>query len=290
MSINVHPSGLATFAKCGLQYEFFWLKRLKIPPGIAQEYGTSMHTTLIDTDQAHRIKTGGYLPIESLKETFAQEFDRRILETDPFDRDAVELGGHAKARDVLQRWGFASIEEYNKNRSVLNGRAVEVPFKIPYGEGTLEGRIDIDVSPSEFKDLKTRDLSRPRAKRIQPSAVAYSIQYAAYAAAKAQMEKEPEIKVSQVTLYKREKPIPLEEISVTRGPANHEAAEEYAATVQRAIAAGIFLPVDKSSTNAWVCQSRYCGAWSSTLPDGSKGCPFGERASVSIAVKGESEE
>jgi len=290
MSVNVHPSGLATFAKCGKMYEFFWVRNLKAPPGIAQTYGTSMHTTLIDGDQANRIRTGRYLPVEHLKENFAAEFDRRILETDPFDRDAVELGGHAKARDVLQRWGFASIEEYNKNRDVLSGRAVEVPFKIPYGEGTLEGRIDIDVSPSEFKDLKTRDLSRPRAKRISPSAVAYSIQYAAYAAAKARMEKEPEIRVSQVTLYKREKPIPLEEISVTRGPANHEAAEEYAATVQRAIAAGIFLPVDKSSTNAWVCQSRYCGAFQDPLPDGSRGCPFGSRASVSIAVKGESEE
>lgn len=290
MSITVHPSGLASFAKCAKQYEYAWIKRLKVPPGIAQEYGTSMHTTLIDTDQAHRIRMGGYLPVESLKETFASEFDRRILETDPFDRDAIEMGGHAKARDVLQRWGFASIEEYNKNRDVLSGRAVEVPFKIPFGDGDLEGRIDIDVSPSEFKDLKTRDLSRPRAKRIQPSAVAYSLQYAAYAAAKARIEKEPEIKVSQVTLYKREKPIPLEEISVVRGPLNHEATEEYAATVQRSIAAGIFVPVDRSSTNAWICSKRFCGYFSATLPDGSPGCPWGEKASVSIAVKGESEE
>ena len=243
-----------------------------------------MHTTLIDTDQANRIRTGSYLPIENLKETFATEFDRRILETDPFDRDAVELGGHAKARDVLQRWGFASIEEYNKNRDVLSGRAVEVPFRIPFGEGELEGRIDIDVSASAFKDLKTRDLSRPRAKRISPSAVAYSIQYASYAAAKAKIEKEPEISVSQVTLYKREKPIPLEEITVTRGPLNHEAAEEYAAIVQRSIAAGIFPPVDRSSTNAWVCSKRFCGFWSSTLPDGSKGCMFGERGSVAVSL------
>lgn len=290
MSVNVHPSGLATFAKCSKMYEYAWVKRLKIPPGVAQEYGTSMHTTLIDGDQANRIRTGSYLPLESLKETFATEFDRRILETDPFDRDAIEMGGHAKARDVLQKWAFASIEEYNKNRDVLSGRAVEVPFKIPFGDGELEGRIDIDVSASAFKDLKTRDLSRPRARKVTPSAVAYSIQYAAYAAAKARIEKEPEITLSQVTLYKREKPVPLEEITVTRGPMNHEATEEYAAVVQRAIAAGIFPPVDRSSTNAWICSKRFCGFFSATLPDGSKGCPWGERASVSIAVKGESEE
>lgn len=290
MSTRVTPSLLASWGKCPKQTEYSYVLRIKSPPGIAAEFGSSMHETLIEKDQRNRIEKGGYLPVDELKEVFSNEFDRRILETDPFDRDAVELGGHVQARNTLQRWGFSAIDRYNENRDMLAGRAVEVPFSIPFGNGTLEGRIDVDVSATAFKDLKTRDLSRPRSKRVTPAGVAYSMQFAAYAAAKARIEKEPDITLSQVTLYKREKALPLEEIMVVRTALNHEATEEYASIVQRSIEAGVFTPVDRSSTAAWVCSPRFCGYWADPMPNGMRGCPFGQRASVSIATKGSEEE
>lgn len=278
---KVTPSLLKTWGKCARQVWYGHILRIKAPPGIAQSFGTSLHKTLIEGDQANRILTGAYLPIGQLQEDFSKDFDERIIETDPFDRDAVDMGGHVAARDTLQRWGLKAIDKYNENRDLLSARAVEQPFSIPFGDGWLEGRFDLDVSPNVFKDLKTRDLSRPRSRKVGAPEVQHDHQFAAYAAAKARLEKEPVVGYSQVTIYKREAPL-IEEVPAARGPAQHEAIELYAQEVQKSIQAGAFPPVDKSTTNGWVCQQRYCGWHAATLPDGSPGCPWGARSQVQV--------
>lgn len=283
MTITVTPSLLKTWGKCPQQVYFFHVLRLKLPPRIATEFGSSLHTAILERDQASRIATGRYLPIGELQEAFANDFDRRILDTDPDDRDALDMGGHVQARDTLQRWGLSALDRYNENRDALSGRAIERAFEIPFGDGSLKGRIDIDVSDGAFRDLKTRDLSRPRAKRTSITQVAYDWQFAAYAAAKASIDKSTDVVSECVTVYKRENPL-IESLSVVRTPENHLATESYAASVQRSIAAGIFTPVDKSSPAGWVCSARYCGAYPATLPDGSRGCQWGERAAVSVPV------
>ena len=283
---HISPSMLVTAGRCLQQVYYFHVLHLKLPPGVAQSYGSALHKTLLEVDQKARIETGSYRPLDELKEHFSSDFQNRLELVEETDSEIVVYGGKKATNAAYERYGFATIDKYNQNRKILDGRAVEVPFEVPFADTKLTGWIDLDVSDTTFKDVKTKDLTRKTSRRATQKDVDFSRQFSAYAAAKAKMSGLPNQNLSGVYFYKKEQP-EIGEIQSARGKSSHEEIEAIGAALKRTIEADAFVPVDKTSQNGWVCQEKYCGAYRSTgRADGFPGCLYGERARVSTAIEG----
>jgi CRISPR/Cas system-associated exonuclease Cas4 (RecB family) len=280
----LRPSVLVAWGKCPKQVEYFYVQGRRVPPGIAVTFGKSIHKTVLDLDQQSRIDGKGYRSVSELKEFFHDDFQKEFEFVDAADPDALRLGGHEAAFGQYTDQGVLLLERYNEKRDAYAGRSVESVIEVPFADTVLRGTLDVDFDDSSFLDIKTRDFSKKGAKRQSLSNIQYRRQYQAYSAAKAKLTGKVDQYVSEANWYKCDKPF-IEVQQVTNGPAQHEYIENVAAEINKSINAGAFPPVDKSSQQAWVCSARFCGMWPSTLPDGSEGCPFGQRGAVSVAVE-----
>jgi hypothetical protein len=276
---HLSPSLLKTAGKCGMQVYYFWVEKLKLAPGIAKSFGTSFHKATLDLDQAHKIATGAYRPIEELKQAFTDDFRAVIPECEDNDPEAERFGGKDQAYVVYQKQGLHLLDAYNVDRSILNGRAVEVAFSIPFADTKLDGRIDVDVSDTLFKDVKTKDMTRKYAKKATEKDYGNDRQFDAYAAAKWKMSGQEAQDTTAVMSYITGNGGILQEIKTPRTIEDHKRTEELAYRVNQMIEKDVYLPVDKGSAAGWVCSAKYCGAY---LPrPGFAGCPFGARGRVS---------
>jgi hypothetical protein len=266
-------------------YHFYVMNRI-VPPGIAVTFGKSIHKTVLELDQQSRIDGKGYRHISELKEAFTSDFQKEFEFVDPSDPDALRLGGHERAFNEYTSQGVGLLERYNENRDALAGRAVESPIVVPFADTELRGTLDVDIDDVSFADIKTRDFSKKGAKRQTLPNVQYRRQYQAYSAAKARLTGKVDQFVTESDWYKCDKPF-IESLTAVNGPSQHEYIEGVAYEVNKSINAGSFPPVDKSSQMSWVCTAKFCGMYPATLPDGSKGCPFGERGAVSVGTQKE---
>jgi len=276
------PSGLSSAERCQLQFYYFNVLRLRLPPGIAREYGQVMDRTLLDVDQRSKIETGQYRPLEELKEGFTNGIKRAIIEVPDEDEEIQRLGSREKAYSEFQSIGLKTIDRYNENRGVLSGRAVQLSFNVPCGDGNLHGRFDVDVSDTRIRDLKTRDLSKKNSRRVSQDTVDEDTQIAAYGFAKYALSKNPDQFTDHVIAYKKAEP-EIVTMSTFRGKLDHSIVEEKVTILHKIHDAGAFYPTGR---NSWVCQEKYCGAWKAgwNRSDGFEGCPFGQRAKVSVAI------
>ncbi len=284
----LRPSLLGAWGRCPMQVKHFYIDQRRVAPGIAVTFGKAIHKTVLDLDQTSRIKGTGYRPISELKEFFHNDFQKEFEFVDPSDPDALRLGGHEAAFGQYTDHGVLLLERYNEDRSVYAGRSVESSIEVPFADTLLRGTLDVDLDDVSFLDIKTRDFSKKGAKRQSLSNIQYRRQYQAYSAAKAKLSGKVDQYVNEANWYKCDKPF-IKVQQVTNGAAQHEYIENVAAEINKSINAGSFPPVDKSSQQAWVCSAKFCGVWASTLPDGSAGCQFGERGSVSVSMKGTDE-
>jgi hypothetical protein len=294
----LRPSLLVAWGKCPQMVLHFYVNNRRVPPGIAVTFGKAIHKTVLEHDQQNRIDGKGYRPISDLKEFFHHDFQKEFEFVDPLDSDAVRLGGHEKAFGTYTDQGIGLLERYNENRDVVAGRSVEHPIEVPFADTILKGTMDVDVDDVSFIDIKTRDFTtktylrgngtygKSSPKKQTSSNVQYRRQYQAYSAAKAKLTGKTDQYVAESNWYKCDKPF-IEQTQIVNGPEQHLYIENVAAEINKSINAGSFPPVDKSSQMAWVCSAKFCGLWKKDQVDGGAGCQFGERGSVSIAVKGE---
>ena len=285
----LRPSLLVAWGRCPQMVRHFYIDQRRVPPGIAVTFGKAIHKTVLELDQQSRIDGKGYRPISELKEAFHADFQKEFEYVDPSDPDALRLGGHEKAFGTYTNQGVSLLDRYNENRDVVAGRSVETPIEVPFADTVLKGTMDVDIDDVSFTDIKTRDFSKPRARKQTLSNIQYRRQYQAYSAAKAKLTGKVDQYVNESNWYKCDKPF-IEQSTIVNGPAQHEYIEGVALEINKSINAGSFPPVDKSSQMAWVCSQKFCGMWPETLVDGSKGCPFGQRGAVSMSLPNNSEE
>lgn len=272
--LRLSPSMLATAGKCGMQVKWFYLERLRRPPGFVQELGKAYHAEALG-DRELALSFGLECEIEELRQNLTDRL-RKVMPEIPDNDDVIAAeGGKEEAYARVQERGFGLLDEYDKDRSRFNGEAYELEFSVPFAGETLHGFIDIDVEPTKFKDVKTRDLSKPYARRISQPQVSESLQFRSYSAAKMILSGEPVQHVEALYAYTLKKGAAIETMEAVHGMESHRATEDFAYRLYRAIESDSLLPVDKSSQNAWVCSAKFCGAWEEI-------CPFGRRSQVSV--------
>jgi hypothetical protein len=286
---TITPSLLGSGEKCWQQAYYAYVEKIRIPPGIAQTLGTEIHRVILEEDQASRIAGQGLLPFENLKESFATHFQASLNEIDPFDTEMLELGGVTAAYANKQKQGFAMLDKYNEDRTVLQSKAVEQSFEVEMADTVMSGRFDSLDSDRQTTDLKTKDASKPRSRLPKRESDQESVQFQSYAAVNAKLSGVPDQIVRPLHFITKGPKAWIDKWELPFGETSHDVLEEKVFRAHKIIQAGAFYPVSKASAAGWVCSEKFCGYWKPRPDLGFAGCPFGQRARVSVSVEAEEE-
>ena len=96
---TLHQSNFATLSKCGMQYYFGTVQKIRVPPGVAMVRGTSVHAS-VRRDLAEKREKGTLLPLDAVKDFAAEALDNTWLGEEPqLNEEEREVGAKAvKAR------------------------------------------------------------------------------------------------------------------------------------------------------------------------------------------------
>jgi hypothetical protein len=273
-----------------MQVWWFHIERLRLPPGIANEYGKAIENQILSVDQVHYLATGSYVPVDALKEGAVSQMQSKVNDFDGEDENIELYGGVEKAVGSFCDSAVQAMDKYNEDRTAFGGGSspsdIQFEFNVPIADTRLVGRMDIHASSSRTKDVKTRSLVKKRSKRRTQLQVDYDDQFAAYAYANSVISGQPNQVVEAVQIYRHPESATIEPLSTQKNEAAYDVLEDKAYRLHKILQSGSFYPVDPSSPNGWCCSARYCGAWKAgyNRTDGFEGCPFGERAQKSISV------
>jgi len=273
------PSGISTFETCQLQFKFFHVDKVIQPPGVARLYGTALHKVILETDQKAKIESGQYRPLTELKEMLSDDIRTGIATVPDNDEEIQRFQGREQTYVQYQKFGLSTLEVYNQDRGVLSGRSVETPFEVPFADTTLHGRIDVDVSDTRHRDLKTKDLSKKGARRVTQEQCDENVQVGAYAAAKAKLSGAQD-QITDLVYACKASDASIQTFSTVRTAEDHKVLEEKVYLMHKVYDAGAFYPVARGH---WVCSEKFCGVWPADAP---VSCPFGQRAQVTVGFAG----
>lgn len=84
--LTLSGSSLNTYLRCGKQWEYAYVQRLKRPPTLKLALGSAAHTT-VEIDLKNKLRTGEDLPREQVTETFRDEFVKEAEDAEDSGRD-----------------------------------------------------------------------------------------------------------------------------------------------------------------------------------------------------------
>lgn len=266
---TLHQSNFATLSKCGMQYYFGTVQKIRIPPGVALVRGTSVHAS-VRHDLAEKRERGTLLSLDAVKDFAAEALDNTWLGEEPqLNEEERQAGAKAiKARaketvialSVLHHVDVAPkitpVHLEREFRVVLDG----FPFD-------LGGTIDLQ-EPDALRDTKTAG------KTPALDAADKSVQLTTYSlAAKALDGKAPgTVALDYLVDTKVPKAVTL---TSTRTDDDHRRLLLRVEHAARVIQSGAFMPTDSSLPGVWWCSSTFCGFWQDI-------CPFGRRNRVQV--------
>lgn len=243
-------SQIEMYLRCGVQWEFRYVKEIVAPPGIAAIVGKSGHAAAARNFQ-HKMEAGGDLPARELMDYAAAAFDERIhtddftLSDDEKSRGAANVIGDAKDAlvDSVRVFRQRAAPEYQPE-AVEEGFRIELP-----GNRDLIGYVDL-IHEGGVTDFKFRS------RQGKPGDARKSIQLVAYGAAyRAQRGTWPKA-VTIDTIANTATSVTRQADSTTVGERDCEQLASTINAVEKGIDAGVFLPAEVGSF--W-CSTKFCG-------------------------------
>jgi len=145
---HISISQINTYLRCPLQYFWRYEEGLKIPPASAVSFGIATHRA-IEHNYKHKVEAREDLPVEEVKEVWAQEWDKLAPETQ-FE-EGEEPG-------PIKDEGVAIAELYmHEIAPAVQPVLVEREFEVGLEnlEFTLKGVVDVIDESSLIIDTKT---------------------------------------------------------------------------------------------------------------------------------------
>lgn len=240
---HLSPTQISCFLRCPKQWEFRYLKGLKIPPSGAMVLGSSYHEGLAAGFQ-YILKTQEQPPQDLLFDTFDTSFERIKLEhlvkdeDDDLEFDEILWD---EEPDKLKDTGIELLEAYRERI---------MPAITPV---TVEDRIEIQIDGVNMvmiTDLVTaRNVidHKVKSRRFPEDELKRDVQATAYSMSLAKpfefhvalKNNNPEVIIQKAERTERDKAFFIEQVT----------------KVWKAIQAGIFFP----NTQGWWCSERWCG-------------------------------
>ncbi|NJD62855.1 MAG: PD-(D/E)XK nuclease family protein [Deltaproteobacteria bacterium] len=88
-------SSLSTYLRCGMQWEFAYVKRIRRPPRVRMVVGTATHEA-VEVNYRHKREMGEDLPLPDVLDAYSTAFDREVVEAED-DEDK----GEAKDQGIV---------------------------------------------------------------------------------------------------------------------------------------------------------------------------------------------
>jgi len=263
---QISVSALQMFQRCPQQYEFRYVKGLKIPPGVSQIRGRGFHAGVAHNFR-QKVATRQDLPIDEVAGATADEVEigfagEVFLLPEERGVGISKLKGQAKDQAVRM-----TAVHHEKIAPKIQPALVEKPITLRPDPGkfpiNIMGILDLTDEQDVIRDNKTasKTPNQDAAEKSQQLTM-YALLFRALTG-----RKEKAVALDTVVLTAAgNASISLQE-SIRDGGDIEVLKQRLEVTVS-AIQSGIFPPTNPES---WWCSEKWCGYWDGV-------CPFGKRS------------
>lgn len=259
----INNSSLQTYLRCGLQYEFTFVKKLERPQTWPLFRGTTLHVTR-KKNLRQKVDSLIDLPLEELREDALQQVQEAVL-----SESFVPEADVPSPADVIDGGVVVDYEQYQvPTIPVLVEHEAQVA---PIGyDFALRGTLDLIDAADRLRDLKTVSKSPQIGDLLRSTQMST---YQLFAMSEGVKVK----KICHDYIVFRKKGAEAMPLEVE--PRTKDDLRGLLDTYQNAttgISAGIFLPAPAGS---WWCSPKYCAFWPV--------CPAITKAAKNYYLKGE---
>jgi hypothetical protein len=251
---HLSPTSIQMYLKCGLQYEFRYVKGIKAPPGIAVIKGKSIHKTA-EANYRQKIESHLDMTIPLLQEVASASFEDElkndfVLSPEEKEKGEKNVIGEQKDKTVLLAGAYGSMVA-----PLYQPLYVEEPVQIelPKAPFDLLGYLDLADNRDQVRDLKTAS------RKKQMNDADTSIQLTYYSIAyKKKTGREPSSVGLDVLVDTKEPQ--LQQLITGRDENDMKSFVHTVNKVMDGIKKEVFLPATPGS---WQCSEKFCGYWHS---------------------------
>lgn len=220
-------SSIATFLRCGKQWEFAYVYAIKSPPTLRLVLGSAAHEA-VEVNYRQKMATAQDLPVDDVQDAFSDAFDRLVIDVEPDDDGESPSDGKDS--------GIKLVTQYHKEVApAVHPVMVEEQVQFRVNGIPFSGYIDLVDQARRVRDLKTV--------KQKPSSNDYALNMIGYSIGFRQMtgEKESGVLIDYMVRTKKPyyHPVPSE------GPVPDYAISQFAQIVQTvadAVSKGVFIP------------------------------------------------
>jgi len=230
-------SSFNTWVRCAMQYEWRYLKRVKIPPGVALVEGSTGHKAL-EFNYVQKVSSQVDLPVDDVLDVVSDEWESRKVEVEDWEG---KKPGDLKDRLVK------TVKKYQKSHAP-EIQPVEVESRYDIVVEGVKMRLYMDLVDKSPKIRDTKFVEKTRSQ----NEVDADMQLTIYSYAKGLPF------VSMDCVVKSDKNPRVNVIESRRGDRDFERLEHRIPLYTKSIQTGIFPPADISW---WGCSKKWCGFW-----------------------------
>jgi hypothetical protein len=246
-------SSVATFLRCGRQWEFAYAYAIKSPPTLRLVIGNAAHEA-VETNYRQKMDTGLDLPIDDVKDAFSTAFDRLATEVE-HDDDEDEDESPKQSKDS----GIVLVGNYQHQVApTIQPVIVEEQIQFRVNEIPFSGYIDLVDQHRQVRDLKTTK-RKPQRNDYLISMIGYAI---GFRQATGEVERNVILDYMVRTKQPYYHPVPSE------GPVPDSAIRQFAKIVESvatAISKGSFIPTGLTNNAcSWCGYKRICPDYQGT--------------------------
>ena len=260
---QLHQSHIDMLYKCGVQYEFRYVRGIKSPPGVAALAGSGCHKG-VEVNMLHKLHHDGELAAledvqDASRDDVLARWDREGVHLAPEERERGEnvLCGQTIDRAVA----FATLH-YNAFAPKIMPVGIEQPWVIELPELPMDlaGRFDL-LEAGRLRDTKTSG------KYLVQGDADNSLQLGVYSLAYSVLHggQAPDISMDALMIVagrarKDGTPgkatVKAESFPTRRTPEQLEAVQQRILNAIECIERGVFLP---AAPDTWICSEKWCG-------------------------------
>lgn len=240
-----HQSELQTFLKCGKQWEFRYVQKIKTPPKAALTIGSSVDAG-VTRNLIQKVKSKTDMALSDVLDVYSADFDIRKTETE-FDGDDP-----GQVKDI----GASLLTvHHNEIAPLIQPKTVQEKFTIELDSGfNIGGTIDLteeDGTVADTKTSKTKYAEDSIHRALQPAIY----DFAAYTLTGVKPKA-----FRYDVLIKPTKTIGprIQRVVGQVTEDDHIWFFDAVTNMHKAIQAGIALPAPEG---AWWCSKDWCGYW-----------------------------
>ena len=297
------PSGLGMISRCGVQYEFRYVEKIKEAPAAAPLGGRAVHGG-IETNLRHRQHEGTEAPqemvaeavVDRLRDEFADAEEQHggvLFNEDEIEHGADKVQGILIDRSValaeLHRTAVAPelrlLDPYERNGKAVTG--IEQPLSIDAGEFEIRAVLDVMTADNELRDCKTkiRTAGQSRSPTVPRDPEQRNMQLATqdllFRGFTGQTPKRVSLDFLVDLAPEKKKGqgyVARDPVVKARARAAHTQGELQVLLnryqkLHEVAKSGVFTPADPG---AWCCSERWCGYWHR--------CPYGSGNRTQVQV------